>query len=134
MSHPILHLPVDGMSCAACAQRIEKVLNRLPGVEAQVNFASASAQVRYPAGVLEPAALLEAVSRAGYRAQLAADDAPSRVPASEGSGDQRRTSRRRRQPRRASAATRCGPTKPVAPVTATSLPMASGQAASGFGA
>lgn len=81
-----LSLNIDGMSCAACAQRIEKVLNRLPGVEAQVNFASASAQVRYPAGVLEPAALLEAVSRAGYHAQLAADDAPSRAPASDGSG------------------------------------------------
>ena len=33
-------LPVSGMSCAACAVRLEKVLNRLPGVDAKVNFAT----------------------------------------------------------------------------------------------
>ena len=35
-----LDLPIGGMTCAACAARIEKVLNRLPGVQASVNLAS----------------------------------------------------------------------------------------------
>lgn len=39
-----LHLPISGMSCAACG--LERVLNRLPGVEANVNFASERARVR----------------------------------------------------------------------------------------
>ena len=38
-------LPVTGMSCAACAVRLEKVLNRLPGVSAQVNFATGKARL-----------------------------------------------------------------------------------------
>ena len=38
-------LPVSGMSCAACAVRLEKVLNRLPGVAAQVNFATGKARL-----------------------------------------------------------------------------------------
>src|ERR1035437_110776 len=41
-----LELGIDGMTCAACATRIEKVLNRLPGVEAAVNLASERARVR----------------------------------------------------------------------------------------
>lgn len=41
-----LTLPIEGMTCAACAARIEKVLNRLPDVEAQVNFATEKAQVK----------------------------------------------------------------------------------------
>jgi Cu+-exporting ATPase len=40
-------LALDGMTCAACAARIEKALNRVPGVEAEVNFATESARVRY---------------------------------------------------------------------------------------
>jgi Cu+-exporting ATPase len=36
----------DGMSCAACAVRLEKVLNRLPGVDAKVNFATGKAAFR----------------------------------------------------------------------------------------
>ena len=40
-----LDLPVSGMTCAACATRLEKVLNRLPGVRAEVNFATSSAQL-----------------------------------------------------------------------------------------
>ncbi|HEX6796027.1 MAG TPA: heavy metal-associated domain-containing protein, partial [Casimicrobiaceae bacterium] len=40
-------LALEGMTCAACAARIEKTLNRVPGVEASVNFATESANVRY---------------------------------------------------------------------------------------
>ncbi|MCD5360952.1 heavy metal translocating P-type ATPase [Chromobacterium aquaticum] len=61
-------LDIQGMTCAACAGRIEKVLNRLPGVSAQVNFASESARVDYVAGLADEAALIAAVSRAGYQA------------------------------------------------------------------
>ncbi len=69
-------LTLEGMTCAACAQRIEKVLNRLPGVHASVNFATASAEVDYPAGVVSSAQVLDAVRRAGYQAQLPRADAP----------------------------------------------------------
>ena len=69
-------LTLEGMTCVACAQRIEKVLNRLPGVHASVNFATASAEVDYPAGVVSSAQLLDAVRRAGYQAQLPRNDAP----------------------------------------------------------
>ena len=41
-----LDLPLSGMTCAACAARIEKVLNRLEGVKASVNFATEHARVK----------------------------------------------------------------------------------------
>ncbi|WP_296563380.1 cation-translocating P-type ATPase [Zoogloea sp.] len=59
---------VSGMTCAACAARLEKVLNRLPGVEASVNFAAETARVRYAPGTLEPAAIIAAVAKAGFAA------------------------------------------------------------------
>jgi Cu+-exporting ATPase len=76
-----IDLTVGGMTCAACAARIEKKLNRMPGVEASVNYATETAHVRYPA-VLDPADLVATVVRTGYTAQLpapppAADPAPA---------------------------------------------------------
>ena len=68
-----LELGIEGMSCAACATRIEKVLNRLPGVEAAVNLASERARVRYLPGVAEPAQILAAISRAGFAGRVADD-------------------------------------------------------------
>lgn len=59
---------VSGMTCAACAARLEKVLNRLPGVEASVNFAAETARVRYAPGAVETAAIVAAVARAGFTA------------------------------------------------------------------
>ncbi len=59
---------VSGMTCAACAARLEKVLNRLPGVEASVNFAAETARVCDTSGVIEPAAIVAAVARAGFTA------------------------------------------------------------------
>ncbi len=63
-----VELRLEGMTCAACAARIEKVLNRLPGVEANVSFAAESAAVRYDSENTKPADLVAAVERAGYRA------------------------------------------------------------------
>jgi Cu+-exporting ATPase len=64
-----IDLPVTGMTCAACATRIEKVLNRLPDVHAAVNFATEKAHVEYPVGTLTPADLITAIRKAGYDAQ-----------------------------------------------------------------
>lgn len=68
-----LELGIEGMTCAACATRIEKVLNRLPGVEASVNLASERARVRYQPGVADSSQLLESIQRAGFTARLASD-------------------------------------------------------------
>ena len=66
-------LALEGMTCAACATRIEKVLNRLPGTDAAVNFATESAQVRFDPTATPVEALLAAVERAGYHARVKAD-------------------------------------------------------------
>ena len=71
-----LRLPIDGMTCASCASRIEKRLNKLDGVEASVNYATEVASVEYDAAAVGPEQLIEAVERAGYRAAL-----PSAEPA-----------------------------------------------------
>ena len=61
-----LDLPLAGMTCAACAARIEKALNKLPGVVANVNFAAESAQVTLQPNLSSPAAVVEAIRRTGY--------------------------------------------------------------------
>ena len=59
--------PVLGMSCAACATRVDKTLNGQLGVkEASVNYASATAQVVYDADVCSPLALKTAIQHTGY--------------------------------------------------------------------
>jgi Cu+-exporting ATPase len=63
-----LDLRLAGMTCAACATRIESALNALPGVQARVNPASESARVLYQPGLVDTDALLDAVVRAGYGA------------------------------------------------------------------
>lgn len=71
-----VRLSITGMTCATCAQRIEKVLRKHPGVvSAQVNLASETASVAYTVGITNPSALVEAVERAGYGASPAASDA-----------------------------------------------------------
>src|SRR5579863_6122119 len=62
-----LELAVEGMTCAACAARVEKSLNRLPGVQATVNLATEKAQVQFDRDQIEPAQLVAAVEKAGYR-------------------------------------------------------------------
>ncbi|MBD5801685.1 Copper-exporting P-type ATPase A [Azoarcus sp. Aa7] len=61
-----MELAITGMTCAACATRLEKVLNRLPGVDATVNFATERATLRYQPGLVVPEAIREAVRRAGF--------------------------------------------------------------------
>src|SRR6476646_5144104 len=70
------NLRLTGMTCAACAARIEKSLNRLPGISANVNLATERAQVR-AAPDTTAAQLIEAVERAGYGAELITDSDPS---------------------------------------------------------
>ena len=61
------------MTCAACAARIEKSLNRVPGVKAAVNFATETANVGYDPALADPAQMIAAVTRAGYGASLHLD-------------------------------------------------------------
>ena len=63
-------LSIEGMTCAACAVRIEKKLNRLDEVRATVNYATASLRVTAPAA-MPVAELIAAVERAGYTARSA---------------------------------------------------------------
>ena len=66
-------LGLTGMTCAACATRIERVLNRVPGVAATVNFATETATVGFDPAVASPDALIAAVTRAGYGAAVRRD-------------------------------------------------------------
>jgi Cu+-exporting ATPase len=59
--------PVEGMTCAACALRVEKSLNAVPGVRASVNFADESASVDYDPAITSSEAIVKAVEKAGYR-------------------------------------------------------------------
>src|ERR671915_457204 len=62
-----LDLEVDGMTCGSCAVRIQRVLDRQPGVaSAEVNFATGKARV-VPAGAVDVGDLQAAVERIGYR-------------------------------------------------------------------
>jgi len=61
-----MELAISGMTCAACAARLEKVLNRLPGVDATVNFATERAALRYQPGLVLPEEVKKAVRRAGF--------------------------------------------------------------------
>ncbi len=62
-----VELAIEGMTCAACAARIEKKLNKLAEVRAAVNYATATARVTAPAA-MPVAELVAAVQRAGYTA------------------------------------------------------------------
>ncbi len=67
-------LSITGMTCASCANRIERKLNKLPGVSATVNFATASARVGYSED-LTPDDLIATVKATGYGASLPAPPA-----------------------------------------------------------
>ena len=70
-----VELAVQGMTCGACAAKIQKELNEIPGIEAAVNYATESAMVAFDADVMSQAAVISAVERIGYSARVM-DDQP----------------------------------------------------------
>ena len=66
---PDIELEIGGMTCASCANRIEKKLNKLDGVAATVNYATEKAKVTVPAGY-DPSLLVAEVEKTGYTAAL----------------------------------------------------------------
>ena len=68
-------LAIGGMTCASCAARIEKKLNKLDGVTATVNFATETARVSFPAAV-SGGDLISVVEQAGYAAALSRQGGP----------------------------------------------------------
>ncbi|MGZ8177925.1 heavy metal translocating P-type ATPase [Williamsia sp. SKLECPSW1] len=73
---------IEGMTCASCAARIQRRLNKIDGVEATVNFATASARVDHPADVTV-SDLAGQVSAAGYRAVVRDEQGSSAPPTTE---------------------------------------------------
>src|SRR3546814_5804122 len=66
-----VELVIGGMTCASCANRIEKKLNKLDGVTATVNYATEKARVDFT-GEVSPEELIATVEQAGYTAALPA--------------------------------------------------------------
>ncbi|BBZ00882.1 carbonate dehydratase [Mycolicibacterium chitae] len=87
--HAGIELAIGGMTCASCAMRIEKKLNKLDGVTATVNYATEKATVSMPAGY-DPAALIAEVEKTGYTATLPAEEADEGRPDPELTGLRRR--------------------------------------------
>ncbi|HMJ37762.1 MAG TPA: heavy metal translocating P-type ATPase [Baekduia sp.] len=65
-----VELPITGMTCASCANRIERKLNKLDGVTASVNYATEKATVDFDAGAVDAEQLIATVQAAGYDATL----------------------------------------------------------------
>ncbi|MGW8955435.1 heavy metal translocating P-type ATPase [Streptomyces sp. NPDC055709] len=79
MTTTTTELVIGGMTCASCAARIEKKLNRMDGVEATVNYATEKARVSFAHGITVPD-LIATVERTGYTAEPTPEPAP-RIPA-----------------------------------------------------
>ena len=104
-----VRLSLEGMTCAACANRIERKLNRLDGVAAAVNFATEQASVDYDPSRAAVEDLIRAVEAAGYRAGVgarAAADVTLARPAPD-------PTRPRRRPERPARGARDGSPTPV---------------------
>ncbi|MGE5290913.1 MAG: heavy metal translocating P-type ATPase [Micromonosporaceae bacterium] len=89
-----VELAIGGMTCASCAARVEKKLNRLDGVAATVNFATETARVSFP-GSIRPDELIAAVEQAGYTAALPAPALAERAPEQAAVDDEAAALRRR---------------------------------------
>ena len=72
-----VELEIGGMTCASCANRIEKKLNKLDGVSATVNYATEKAKVTVPDGY-DPALLIAEIEKTGYTAAVPAPKGGSR--------------------------------------------------------
>src|SRR5699024_12608839 len=68
-----VELKIGGMTCASCANRIERKLNELDGVAARVNYATEKASVTAPEGY-DPQLLIAEVEQTGYTAELPPSD------------------------------------------------------------
>ncbi|MFG3406867.1 heavy metal translocating P-type ATPase [Streptomyces sp. NPDC048142] len=82
-----VELAIGGMTCASCAARIEKKLNRMDGVEATVNYATEKAKVTYQGADVSLDDLIATVEATGYTARPPAPPAPpapTSVPGSRG--------------------------------------------------
>ncbi|MDP3539801.1 MAG: heavy metal translocating P-type ATPase [Azonexus sp.] len=67
-SSRVVEFAIGGMTCAACSARLEKVLNRQPGMQANVNLAAERARIRL-IGAADETAVIAAVAKAGFSAQ-----------------------------------------------------------------
>jgi len=65
-----VEVPITGMTCASCANRIERKLNKLDGVSATVNYATEKGTVAFDPRAVAPDRLVETVQAAGYAAAL----------------------------------------------------------------
>ncbi|MFF5649685.1 heavy metal translocating P-type ATPase [Streptomyces collinus] len=88
-----VELLIGGMTCASCAARVEKKLNRMDGVTATVNYATEKARITCPEGT-EVADLIATVVKTGYTAE---EPAPPRQEASDAEGDDPELSALRRR-------------------------------------
>jgi len=79
-------LLIGGMTCASCAARVEKKLNRMDGVTATVNYATEKAKVSYPTGV-DVADLIATVVRTGYTAEEPTPPPDETAAAEDAAGD-----------------------------------------------
>ena len=70
-----VELAVQGMTCGACAAKIQKELNEIPGIEAAVNYATESAMVAFDGDSVSEATVIKAIEHAGYSARVM-DDQP----------------------------------------------------------
>ncbi|MFH9421615.1 heavy metal translocating P-type ATPase [Streptomyces sp. NPDC017529] len=78
-----IELAIGGMTCASCAARVEKKLNRMDGVTATVNYATEKAQVSYEEGAgIGVADLIATVEKTGYTAAVPEPPAPAPPPSS----------------------------------------------------
>ena len=82
-----VELQIGGMTCASCANRIEKKLNKLDGITASVNYATEKASVTAPEGY-DPQLLIAEVEKTGYTAELPAPK-DAAAPGGEDDGESR---------------------------------------------
>ncbi|MFD8472173.1 heavy metal translocating P-type ATPase [Streptomyces globisporus] len=82
-----VELAIGGMTCASCAARIEKKLNRMDGVEATVNYATEKAKVTYAGADVSVEDLITTVEATGYTARPPAPPAAGTAAPPPGSGD-----------------------------------------------
>jgi Cu+-exporting ATPase len=80
VSDAVTEMAIEGMHCAACVSRVQRVLESEAGIlGAEVSLATESAQVRFVPGFMDPGAVQEAVSRAGYAVRDTGGEEPDEV-------------------------------------------------------